>query len=126
VLSSLPRVVVVAALCLSIGTQWTALQSVAWATMLIRNARHAPITEALVRTFDGKSPCNLCKGVSAAQSSEKKREAQPLSAKPVLICAISTILLWPRSADHVFAPFRAILLARVFPPPVPPPRSVLA
>jgi hypothetical protein len=120
--SRLPRVFIIVALCLSIGAHWAALQSVAWATMLVQNAKQAPIARAIAQTFDGEHPCNLCKGVAAAQGSEKKRDAQPLTAKPDLICATRTIALLPRVSDHIFAPFYALAPERIFTPPTPPPR----
>lgn len=126
VLSRSARVLVMVALCLSIGTHWAALQSVAWATMLIHNSQRASLAEAFAKTFDGQHPCNLCKGVAAAQHSEKKGDAQPLTVKPDLICATRVVALTPSCAEHVFAPYSAIASARVSSPPAPPPRPQLA
>lgn len=58
------------------GAHWAALQSVAWATMLADNARTTDLGEALVKTFDGKHPCQLCKQIAQGRKSEKKSDAQ--------------------------------------------------
>jgi hypothetical protein len=90
--------------------------------MIVENAKHESLAEAVANTFDGTHPCNLCKGVAAAQGSEKKGDAQPLTAKLDLICATRTVALLPRCADYSFAPFSALTPERVSTPPVPPPR----
>jgi hypothetical protein len=93
VLSSIGRAATILALCLSVGFHWLALQSVAWTTMLVANARHAPLSEALVKTFDGKHPCSLCHAVSAGKNSEKKSDLQSSTPKIDMICAARAIPL---------------------------------
>ena len=66
------RWIVIATLVVSTGTQWMALQTVAWTAMLADNLRTHPVTESVTRTFDGKHPCPLCKAIAAAKKSEKK------------------------------------------------------
>ena len=116
------RFFLIIALCSSIGMHWAALQSVAWATMLVDNARSGPIAEAIAKTFDGNHPCGLCKRVAAAKGSENKRDVQPLTAKPDLICATRAITLLPRCAGYSFAWSSVMSPERVCAPPVPPPR----
>src|SRR3954463_11057448 len=84
----LARAAIIAALCLSIGAHWAALQSVAWATMLVEYSQHAPLKMAIAQTFDGHHPCDLCKRVVAAQEVPKKGDAPPLKIKPDLICSV--------------------------------------
>jgi hypothetical protein len=67
VLTSIGRAATILALCLSLGFHWLALQSVAWTTMLVANARHVPLTEAVAKTFDGEHPCSLCHAVEAGK-----------------------------------------------------------
>jgi len=66
---------VVAALVLTTGAHWAALQTVAWTTMLAANlSSQQSLAEAVSETFDGKHPCPLCKAITAAKKSEKKSE----------------------------------------------------
>jgi hypothetical protein len=117
--------VVVLALCVSIGAHLVVLQSVAWGTMVVQYSQHFSLSKAVAQTFDGDHPCNLCKGITHAQHSEKKSDAQSVTIKPDLICATRRIILLPRSTDFLFARLKmnASLLAHS--PPTPPPRSEL-
>ena len=60
----LTRIAIVAALACSIGLHWGFLQSAAWVGMVIHYSQDAPLKEALVKTFDGKHPCALCKEIA--------------------------------------------------------------
>ena len=51
----------------TLGPQWTALQTVAWTTMLANNLRTEFVTKAVSNTFDGEHPCPLCKALAAAK-----------------------------------------------------------
>jgi hypothetical protein len=94
--------------------------------MLVQFSSRAPLSRAIAQTFDGGHPCGLCKGITAAQQSQKKRDAQPGPIKVDLICATRTITLLPRCADFLFGAFEMRAFARVHSPPTPPPRSELA
>jgi hypothetical protein len=126
VLPRLARILVILALCLSIGAHWAALQSVAWATMLVENARHASVSDAIMKTFDGNHPCDLCKRVATAEHSPKKSDAQPSTPKPDLICTMRTVAVRLLATDVRFESFEAAATARVSSPPTPPPRTELA
>jgi hypothetical protein len=114
------------AVCLSVGAHWAALQSVAWGRMIVVYSQHDSLAKAVVKTFDGKHPCDLCKHISSAQNSQKKQDTGPVAAKPDLICATHGILLIPPQTDFSFlvTTTRAVSCAR--PPPTPPPRSELS
>jgi hypothetical protein len=112
----------ISALCCAIGLQWVALQSLAWATMLVDYSKHAPLCAAIKRTFDGAHPCSLCHAVNAGKSSEKKSELRSASPKIDMICPA-------RSAQSVRSfSFFEYPRAKFLPsdnghsPPVPPPR----
>jgi hypothetical protein len=122
VLSLIGRTATIFALCLSLGLHWLALQSVAWTTMLVENARHAPLSEAVVKTFDGAHPCDLCHAVAAGKKSEQKSEVVPLVLKMDLICPPATQIAPPSSVPYKFASFivRGGWLSHA--PPAPPPR----
>src|SRR3954470_20768479 len=85
------RLAMIMAICVSIGAHWAALQSVAWATMLVEYSQHEPLPRALAQTFDGHHPCDLCKRVVAAQEVPKKGDAPPLKIKPDLISSVRSI-----------------------------------
>ena len=116
------RAALIVALCLSLGLQWFALQSFAWATMLVENARSAPLSEAVARTFDGAHPCDLCHAVAAGKKAEKKTEALPVFAKVDFICPPRLTLRPPAPAPFVYQALTVVALTRSQPPPVPPPR----
>jgi hypothetical protein len=68
------KFVVIVALVATTGAHWTLLQTVAWTTMLADNLHSTSLHEALVKTFDGKHPCCLCKTIAAGKRSEQKKE----------------------------------------------------
>ena len=120
------KVLVVAALVLTTGLHWAALQTVAWSAMLAGHLRNDNFSEAVHKTFDGKHPCCLCKAIAAAKKSEKKSEAVSQTLKmefPLLAEAV--VLIAPAQFDVVPS---INLFANPLPsePPVPPPRSFFA
>ncbi|WP_345737396.1 hypothetical protein [Prosthecobacter algae] len=69
------RLFIVAALMVSIGLPWAALQSVAWIGMAVTyTVEKGSVVEGLSDTFDGAHPCALCHAVSDGQEKEKKQE----------------------------------------------------
>jgi hypothetical protein len=125
VLSSAGRIVTISALCCAIGLHWIALQSLAWATMIIDYSKRAPLCQAITQTFDGAHPCSLCHVVSKGKNSEKKQDLQSPTPKVDMICASqSANLIRP------FIPFEYAVRDFCYSeigrsPPVPPPRSLL-
>src|SRR5437588_11130357 len=122
-LSWLGKRFVVLALVLVTGGHWALLQSVAWVGMAVRYSQESTLRQALVKTFDGQHPCNLCKAVRNGKTSDKD------APKP-----ITKLDLFPGCEQHmVFSsmpgPFPAATgpfrLARSDPPPTPPPRSII-
>ena len=112
-------------LCLSLGLHWLALQSVAWTGMLLANARHAPLGEAVAKTFDGAHPCELCQAVAAGKKSEKKSEVLPTIVKLDLICTLRTLTWLPPWASYEYPRIDFAISERFQSPPVPPPRALL-
>jgi hypothetical protein len=118
---------VVVSLVATLGAHWALLQTVAWTAMLADNLRAHSLSESVVRTFDGRYPCPICKAIAAAKKSEKKSEFAlrvqklefpPARANPVLI-APSDFLLLPGPTD-----FLSESLTQK--PLTPPPRGFLA
>ena len=75
------RWLVIAAMMSAFGGHWLVLQSVAWTTIVIANARHANLGQALEQTFDGRHPCALCNSIKKGRQSEKKQDAQAAFGK---------------------------------------------
>jgi len=119
----LGKLAVIAALVTTIGAHWLLLQSVAWTTMLADNLHSASLHEALVKTFDGKHPCRLCKAIAAGKKSEQKNEStvqmQKLEFPPV---KVNFALIAPPQFELVpQVNSSAESLAQK--PPTPPPRG---
>lgn len=118
------RITTVALLVLSLGLHWGLLQSLAWAGMIIRYSREAPLQEAVEKTFDGKHPCKMCLLVKEGREAEKQRD--PKQAKPTPKLDLG--LVWQAPALYVrclrewVPPSEAVALRRSEAPPRPPPR----
>jgi len=92
--------------------------------MLADNLHNTSFREAVVKTFDGKHPCCLCKQIAQGKKSEKKTEFS---------VDLKKFDFWHHSAAFVFAapdqfwvtdPFEASLSQLSQAPPTPPPRLV--
>lgn len=90
--------------------------------MLVANARHAPLSEAVAKTFDGGHPCDLCHAVAEGKKSEKKSEVLPFVTKMDLICTRRTPTCGPPSVPYDFPRVSCAIPERAQAPPVPPPR----
>lgn len=93
--------------------------------MLVTNARHAPLSEAVAKTFDGNHPCDLCHAVATGQKSEKKSEILPTVGKVDLICTTRTLSWLPPWVSYEYPRMKSAISERFQSPPVPPPRSLL-
>jgi hypothetical protein len=98
-------------LALTLGLHWTVLQSVAWVSMLVNYSAESSFAEAVVKTFDGKHPCQICVAVDAGKKSE--REQQKLK---------SALALFRPASKPVAIPEALSLLSFITSPPTPPPR----
>ena len=117
------KAVVILAVALSVGLHWALLQSVAWTGMFVSFAQQATLQEAFTKTFDGKSPCRICKFVSEGQQSEKAGEPLlPLVKIESLPCVTAFVLTPPAPLSLPHSPDQAASL-RAESPPSPPPRA---
>jgi len=66
----------VLSLCAAIGMHWAALQSIAWAGMLLNYSRSGSMASAIEKTFDGKHPCPLCNAIHKGEEGGKRQEFQ--------------------------------------------------
>jgi hypothetical protein len=124
VLKRLGHLLLILALLGATGTHWVMLQSVAWATMLADNARTGSLGEAVVKTFDGKHPCKLCRGIAQGRQSENKSLVQlELKKLEFVPQSLAFDVRAPRAFPLPFGPdATAPWFAHA--PPVPPPRSL--
>ena len=113
-----------AALVSSIGLHWAIFQSVAWFGMVITYSQGATLTQALVKTFDGKHPCSLCNQIAQAQKSQKKSDRH-FEVKKLEFVSTGQVITFAapshfqlQSAGNSSAPQSPET------PPVPPPRHV--
>jgi hypothetical protein len=114
----------VVSLIFVLGGHWAILQSVAWVTMVAGYSQIDPISQALVKTFDGKHPCPLCNCVAKAKKAEQKQETKKLLSKLDFFLACGSAALVPPTPEPILfaAPLPAAV--RVESPPAPPPRSL--
>ncbi|HWF18083.1 MAG TPA: hypothetical protein VG754_02400, partial [Verrucomicrobiae bacterium] len=105
------------------GGHWAALQSVAWARMLADNARVAPLSIALEKTFDGKHPCSLCKKIAKGRQGEKKSDAQLEVNKLEFLRSSTTFVIVSPDQFYLMGDRPASPESLTQSPPVPPPRS---
>lgn len=119
------KMAVAVLLGVSLGMQWTVLQSVAWATMLVDRTGEAGLTEAVRTTFDGRHPCSLCQVVQKGREAQKKQEAG-FNLKKIDVTLSETIAVDVVLREPAPAHFEVVELAepRFLQPAVPPPRAV--
>ena len=114
---------VVAALVLTTGLHWAALQTVAWTTMLANNLCSESLSQAVSKTFDGAHPCCLCKAIAAAKQEQKKSEAVASALKSEFPPVAGQTTLFPPGRFALLPLKNAFADSRSCEPPVPPPRS---
>ncbi len=111
-------------LIVGIGLPWVALQSAAWAGMLVSYARDLSLTEAAAKTFDGKNPCELCLAAARGQSAEDEPGTPQFSGR---FEGLPDEALLELSAPRIAGlPRREMILLprNLQPPPFPPPESI--
>lgn len=114
---------VVAALVLTTGAHWAALQTIAWTTMLANNLRTQSVAAAVSQTFDGEHLCPLCRAIAAAKKSEKKSETVSPALKMEFPPVGGSLVLIPPAKLALVSRSDTIAESRAAKPPLPPPRS---
>lgn len=128
-LPRIARLVVVGAICLSLGMHWALLQGIAWTGMLISFAREGAVIEAVEKTFDGQHGCALCAKVKEGRESDEgqpKQTGQSLAKKIDAVLVEMSRLVAPSAEQMSFAVMRETMEPRNELPETPPPRRVLA
>ena len=91
--------------------------------MLVGNLQSRSISEAVVRTFDGKHPCSLCKVVAEGKKSEKKSESNSPTKKLDGLRQTCAVAITPPATFPRIPPHATGHEALAHAPPTPPPRS---
>ena len=112
----------VLSLCAAVGLHWAALQTVAWAGMLISYSQSGSMASAFEKTFDGNHPCPLCNAISKGQQSGKKQDIQ-LGSRIDMDYPCQAALLIPPLHDFSWPAFAPEGSACSPEPAVPPPRA---
>jgi hypothetical protein len=111
-------------LILTVGGHWFFLQSVAWVGMFAKFSQSCSVTEAFVKTFNGRNPCKLCLVVQEGKKSGQKQETIKVETKLDLFL-LDRNAIWVRPGFGNFEltlPFSDLAFARSERPPTPPPR----
>jgi hypothetical protein len=127
-LPRIARLVVVGAICLSLGMHWVLLQGIAWTGMLLSYAREGAVVEAVQKTFDGQHGCALCKKVKEGRSSSGTQPQQQnghSAQKITAVLAEVAVLVAPVGSTFDFAPLHERPVHRSELPETPPPRRGL-
>jgi hypothetical protein len=115
------RCIIAVVLCCSIS-HCLALQSIAWARMVVNYSQQCSFTQAIAQTFDGNHPCDLCKHVTKARDTEKKQDRQTSIAKTDLFCTTRRVLVPPPFASFKYPNLISVSICGWQQPPSPPPR----
>ncbi len=119
-----------AALLVIGGGHWAALQTVAWAQMIVDYTQDSgSLRQSIVQTFDGEHPCELCRQISAGIQKEQRQDRQQtrqderlgkvtlLAVRPTM-CHAAPAQPECHQSLHAAEPDGRLADA----PPVPPPR----
>lgn len=107
------------------------LQLVAWSQMIKDYSQEKGLVAGVMKTFDGKHPCQLCKKISASQQEEQKKPVLPESKHEMVSKWLGLLpamelpnLNWRDAivAPRFVAPTESISQWGST-PPVPPPRQ---
>ncbi len=117
------QIVIVCALVGAIGGHWAILQSVAWVGMAVSYSHNSTLREALVKTFNGKNPCTLCRVVQEGKKSEKEKALLKVETKLDFWLNRTPALLYPPPPSELRTSEVASAQVRTEAPPAPPPRA---
>jgi hypothetical protein len=122
----LGKMLVVIALAATLGAHWALLQTVAWTSMLADNLQSCSFRDAVVKTFDGKHPCCLCKAIAAGKKSEKKNEFTSQMQKLEYTPMKGNVVLIPPTQSHLLSLEDLVAESFTQEPLTPPPRGCRA
>ncbi len=122
------RLLILAALMVSIGGQWMLLQGVAWLGMAVTySVESGSVSSGLSKTFDGEHPCPLCKAVQKGSQEERDPAApsggKSLASSKAEMCSCESARLFPPAGVRSTLTRNDMkAVARMNAPDGPPPR----
>jgi hypothetical protein len=123
-MSRLTKTIAVVILVLILGLHWALLQSIAWVTMIVRYSQSTTLKQAIIQTFDGQHPCDICLFVADGRQSEKRQaDEEKFTVLKLEFVLEPAGAFWFQPPDDV--PPESIpgpLTGRQDEPPSPPPR----
>lgn len=126
----LGQLVAAVALFFIAGGHWGALQTVAWAGMLVTyTQKDGSLLSGVKKTFDGEHPCTMCTSIKKAKGQEQSKPVTVVSSKKIeAFPAPLRAALPPRVCrEFVFAPQAGLQgPQRADAPPVPVPIARVA
>ena len=81
-----------------LGGPLAALQTVAWARMVIAYSQADGVGAAITKTFDGQHMCSLCKEIAQKREGQQKDLGDVLLNKIHLQCLVLSAQLFPLEA----------------------------
>ena len=111
-----------------LGLHWAVLQTVAWTSMLIERLPNQSLATAVVTTFDGQHPCQLCLAIREGRSATSQESAPaptPTSSGAKLEAWVRLEVvpnLFPAGPVLHGCCSVGFVTDRGDPPPLPPPR----
>jgi hypothetical protein len=123
------RILLVAALMISIGLHWAVVQSVAWVGMAVTySVKTGSVVQGLSDTFDGEHGCRLCHAVEvASKDSSSKEDSAPKNVvkdlKLHLTAAQNPVFVPVAPTDNTWATSSVTGALLSVAPESPPPRS---
>ena len=75
------------------GGHLVVVQSIAWVNMIVEYSQTSGLADAVVMTFNGSSPCKLCKAVDAGQKEQSKIPVSVKADKKIEGLAIDLVFV---------------------------------
>lgn len=108
-----------------VGGHWFALQTIAWAQMLVAYSAEQSIGQAVADTFSGERPCEMCETIQKEKSAEKQQEAATGSTTKIEGAMTAPVLLVIPARHGGFDLTATIFWnSNFFSPPTPPPKAL--
>ncbi len=92
--------------------------------MIANYSQSCSFSRALVKTFDGNHPCDLCKHIAKAKETEKKQDKHTSTDKTDLFCVTGQNFSLPAFVSFDYPGFTHVSMSSWRQPPTPPPRRL--
>lgn len=117
------KLFIIPLLVLSLGLHWAVLQTVAWTGMFLNFVADTSISEAVVKTFNGENPCDLCLIIKESKQQSQDDAAMLAKLKFEGVVDEKAVRLFPPGETYELTQVSRTWSARSPAPPKPPPRN---